>query len=192
MADSIDIDWNEVQPLAPVFHLLADLWLTEVDTEFAELWNASAVVIGEILDESPVVLKSEDLPELETEYCRLFVGPKGHFPPVQSVWGTAQLESSATESMNRYISELQHRSADEVQCPDHIGEQLKCLAILLESRPDSTSAHIADVDVVLTEFVAAHLAWPGDLIAGVLSANPAGLYRQVALLTQSLLAELQA
>ena len=191
-ADSTDINWSEVQPLVPVFHLLANLWLTEVDTEFAELWNSSAVLIGEILDEPPVVLKSEDLPELETEYCRLFVGPKGHFPPVQSVWGTAKLESSATESMSRYIQELQHLHVDEVQCPDHIGEQLRCLAVLLENRPDASTGHTAESDIVLSEFVTAHLSWPGELMTGVLAANPAAVYRQLVLLTETLLADLQA
>jgi len=168
--------------LAPVFELLGDIWLHEFDTHLAERWNQTCGVFADITDLPAKRIDSAELDDLAVEFCRLFLGPKGHLPPIQSIWMTAQLESPSTKSMQQYCERLQYPVPAGVPC-DHLGLELKLFATLLKNAPAT------DADEVLTEFQAAHLQWADDLLNRVATADSSGIYTQVARVTQQLLAE---
>lgn len=71
---------------------------------------------------------------LAVEYCRLFIGPQGHMPPVESVvrgeerfWG-----KSTQEVMELYQSWGFEPKKEAHTFPDHISMELDCLAFLEE------------------------------------------------------------
>ena len=181
---------SELKSLAPIFELLGTVWLREVDETIIEVWNGASEFIAEVLHEPAVVLESGQLEHLATEYCRLFIGPKQHFPPIQSIWTSGQLDGNSTKSMRLYRERLGcGEGSGEGVTPDHLGVQMQLFAILLRGvSVDSLQANEIPAVDVITEFAAAHLTWDDDLLKGVI-ASSADFYNQVARLTQLLLSE---
>lgn len=176
---------NELKTLAPIFELLGTVWLYEIDVDVAKVWNDAAEFTAEVLQEPAVVIEVDQLEDLATEYCSLFIGPKQHFPPIQSIWTSGQLDSSATKSMSLYCERLGF-AADRPDVPcDHLGLQLQVFAALLHGvSPDDDDT----APEVIEEFTVAHLQWADDLLNGVLGVS-SGFYNQIARLTQQLLSE---
>ena len=99
-----------------VYQLLARLWaeepgdlLTELSSE--PLRSAWLQLGGVIPDHESEELRSA----LDEDYCRLFVGPKGHLPPIQPVWEGGELDTAVTDlaasaaAMNRAMQQMDER-----------------------------------------------------------------------------------
>jgi len=72
---------------------------------------------------------------LAVEYCRLFIGPTGHLPPVESVvLGEGRFWGPSTETVAKFykVAGLAPRQQTRV-FPDHLSMELDCLAILEEA-----------------------------------------------------------
>lgn len=174
---------NVSSELAPVYGFIGGLWLREPTQGDLETWNTVCSAMPGLPSETVSV--SEPLDNLHAEYCRLFVGPKDHLPPIQSVWQTGQLGGPSAISMERYVEHSGFTRSDaEFQTPaDHIGVQLQLFGWLLAQPTVSETTVAAEV---LREYHAAHLCWPEELLGRVAVAAEAELFRQLAIVTEQL------
>lgn len=165
--------------ISEMYALLSRLWIREVD-EALQQKLVESEVIGELgMKPSDVA----DLESLAVEYCALFIGPKDHLPPIQSVWETGQLQTEISDSMQGF-SELLNLSEPETMS-DHLGNQLRVMSELTGLLSSSESAtKFTDVASV---FFGRHLMWAGPLLrAGQRKTNSA-FYRSMFELTDELL-----
>ncbi len=109
--------------------LVARLWQTEVDSELLALLAQPAlrdewIACGGFV---PAAIKSSVVDDLAAEYCRLFLGPRDHLPPYQSVWTQQRFHGDATVSTAQF-RELLSDHAPSLPAgtpPDHLGYQLE-------------------------------------------------------------------
>ncbi len=167
--------------LAPVYRFLGRLWLREADEEAMKTWR---IVSDTIAADNGI--EDESLNDLSIEYCRLFVGPRDHFPPFQSVWQQGQLNGTACISMERFLSHTGYTSQHDLGDipPDHFGLQLDVFGWMLEQQMSSSDPCIFEV---VDEFRRAHVLWSGVLLKRVEQAAETDLYQQLARTTQALL-----
>src|SRR6056297_3258487 len=96
---------NDAAAAAGLYRLLARLWLREVDEPLLRSLTGSPLrepflrAGGEL----PETVSPEVLQALSVDYCRLFLGPTDHLPPVQSVWQQGQFQGQAVRSMAGWI-----------------------------------------------------------------------------------------
>lgn len=174
--------------LGQVYRLLARIWLRELDAPTLTALSspplrAAYEAAGGI---APPASDPTTQDELAAEYCRLFVGPKQHLPPHQSVWQSGQFEGEATVSMRRWCEILGYGGAVEEGgglMPDHLGVQLDVLGYLLQqsaARPGDA----AELKELMGAFRTAHLRWPKPLFAAVESRQPHPFYRGLVAVTR--------
>ena len=150
---------------AGTYRLLSRLWLREVDQELATLLNAEPLRSA-YLDVGGTLPPTTDVPLefLAQDYCQLFVGPRNHLPPVQSVWSTGTFQSEAADSMQTYLQILLG-DANEHPIVDHLGVQLSVMAMLLEYVGAAPNQHdLRTIETIAARFFAEHLTWPSRLI----------------------------
>jgi TorA maturation chaperone TorD len=134
--------------VAVSLRLFASVFAREVNEALLHEIGAARRAMGEALGRDPI----GDLPPgeararveaLAVEYCRLFVGPRGHMPPVESVaLGQGRFWGPATEAVASFYR-LAGLQASREACvpPDHISMELDCLATLEEQgRADQAQA----------------------------------------------------
>ncbi len=115
---------------ASIFHREADEPLIrEIELRRDEL---EGVLGGNPLAGLAVERPAEAVEELAVEFCRLFIGPRGHMPPVESValgegryWGDSTLAVSAF-----YRSSGVVLPEDSDTLPDHLSVELDFAAVL--------------------------------------------------------------
>ncbi len=176
-----------------LFRLLARLWLEEVDARLAQIlddaplgsgWNGS----GDWVSSGPI---ADQLEVLAVDFCQLFVGPRGHLVPVQSVWQHAALVADPAASMRQwfglagYAPPARHRSL----FPDHLGIQLDLLAHLLDQQ-ELWAQHPEELAALAATYADTHLAWPAPLLEAVTQRAQTPFYRRLAELTNQALAAL--
>ena len=137
---------EQTQAVPAALRLLASIFQREVDLRLLEHIEANSKELSTALDVA--VLSGLDLDDKEAamealavEYCRVFIGPSGHMPPVESValgegrfWGPSTQEvADFYEAMGIAVDR------DCRMVPDHISMELDCLAIL-EERQQSNEA----------------------------------------------------
>lgn len=173
---------NHSPEIAPLYQFLGQLWLRELDEATYDQWHA---VLPTIPGVESAGAEKEDLETLHIEYCRLFIGPKDHLPPYQSVWQTGQLGGPASISMERYLeaSGFEQSTADRGTPADHLGLQLQLFGWLLQQ----CSTDDADSSEVIQEFFDAHLTWPVEFLSRIAVAAEAKFYQQLASTTLELL-----
>ncbi len=176
-----------------VYRLLARLWLYEVDDEILHqlrcppLGDAWAEVGGSL----PTGESQSIIDELALSYCQLFLGPKNHLPPFQSVWQKGQFQGTSIESMNRAIDVVGY---DVSSLPtgimlDHLGIQLDIMGHVL-SEISSWPADSDGVDrawELANSFFAAHLQWAEDLFKTAEQRADHEFYRSCVKLTREFL-----
>ncbi len=126
---------------ASVFHRETDArLLEEIKARGQEL---SAALGGDPLAEQDLINPDAVVEALAVEYCRLFVGPRGHMPPVGSiVLGEGRFWGPSTEA----VAEFYRSAGLELLrgpgiLPDHVSNELDCLAVLEEQeRPGEAAA----------------------------------------------------
>ncbi len=186
---TIAIDPVPFRTRAAVYRLLGRLWLREVDADLlaslgSSPLNASFVAAGGTLPGPGS--EFDRLEVLATDYCQLFVGPSGHLPPHQSVWGSGHFQGEATVSMRR---ELEAHSLPQPDgMADHLGEQLAAMAVIIERLAAQPAAEIAQLDAA-RDFFARHLAWTDELCRQATSRAQTDFYRSLMTMTQDFLQE---
>jgi TorA maturation chaperone TorD len=129
-----------VTQLGTALRLFASIFVREVDERLLRQLVGQRTELADALGADPLdgldVTAGDDVLEmLAVEYCRLFVGPHGHMPPVGSVvLGEQRFWGPSTEALAEF-----YRSCDlapapgESLLPDHISLELDCMAILAET-----------------------------------------------------------
>jgi TorA maturation chaperone TorD len=125
-----------VEPLSTALRLIASIFAREVDQSLLEhLIERRDELVG-ALGRDPLSDSIDDPIEvLAIEYCGLFIGPKGHLVPTESVvLGEGQLWGAATEAVAEFYQRCGIASRrNERTAPDHISMELDFLAILEET-----------------------------------------------------------
>mgnify|MGYP002626373304 CR=1 FL=1 len=177
---------DELTARSGMYRLLARIWLREVDQSLlqqlasAEMRDAFVGAGGAL----PADDSDETIEELAIDYCQLFLGPKDHLPPFQSVWQSGQFEATDSESMQQFIEVVRYDSSHIPQgtMPDHLGLQLDLMAHLLGSSPGE------EVQEVASYFFARHLQWPDGLLERASHLAKTDFYRSAVSLTREFLA----
>ena len=176
---------DEHQSIANVYELLSRLWLREVDVELLD-----AIVASPLADELNVnaerASQTDLLNELATQYCALFIGPKDHLPPYQSVWQTGQLQSETTDSVRAYTEAL--RAADLIgqsEMADHLGHQMLVMSEIHRRLAKTDDNNLRDLG---HEFFRTHLNWASPLIQAANDRTCSNFYQKVVALSGELLA----
>ena len=161
---------------AAIYRLLSAMWLEPPSAndlqQFAQVSDQSPAWAA--LREAAVGANVDDL---AVQFTQLFVGPKNHLPPFQSVWLERQLDGESAASTRRYGEVLGIEKAS-----DHLGSQLLMMATILEAETDdaATQSELAMC------FFRDHLSWPEVLLDAVVQRGDA-FYQSVARLTADFL-----
>lgn len=181
----MNADVSENLERSSVYLLLARLWAEEpvelleqlASEPLASAWQQLGGVVPEY--------DSQDArSKLEEDYCRLFVGPKGHLPPVQSVWMSGELDTEVTASLREFDSVV---GFDEpwsfAIIPDHLGNELWAMGqILLKSQGlQQTDRTVADD--LASHFFVGHLEWAERFLKAVEDREGDRFYGTVASVT---------
>lgn len=177
---------DEALAASGVYALLSRIWLREIDVSFIEQLRDTP--LGEAFRSAGgIVPPTEDIDELAAEYCRLFIGPKNHLPPFQSVWAQGTLQSEITNSVQTFADALryQHDANDGSAMSDHLGMQLgimsHALRLLGEAPTDEARMELVD------EFYRRHLTWPYKLFASAKERCELEFYTSMIEMTESFL-----
>ena len=170
-----------------MYELLSRLWLCEVDQEFiadlqgTELRDAFQATAGSIPCE-------DELEELATEYCRLFVGPKNHLPPLQSVWERGELQSEITPSIRAFAEAVRYQPpAEQANAMlDHLGVQLGIMSCSTELNSQSACEDSLEF---AREFFRRHLSWTDELLSAAKERANHTFYQSLVQMTEEFLHE---
>ncbi len=145
----------------------------------------SALMGDDPLGNLPLGGSAGALEALAVEYCRLFIGPSGHLPPVESVClGEGCFFGSSTQSVLAFYNSVGITPLRGTNVPpDHISMELDCLAILEESGRHYEA----------TAFARNHLLrWLPTLVGHVVQHAQAPFYRAWAKTLEITLTEMYA
>lgn len=125
--------------VAGALRLFAWLFYHEVDPPLLAELRSMRDALTEALPGNPLAGLDCDevsctLEALAVEYCRLFIGPYGHLPPVESVvTGEGHYWGQSTQAVVNFYRSVGFEQTMEVNVlPDHISLELDCLACLEE------------------------------------------------------------
>jgi TorA maturation chaperone TorD len=178
-----------------MYHLLARLWLREVDQpllcefDLPPLRDAYLEAGGLL----PLGQQLQVIEQLAMDYCRLFVGPTGHLPPLQSVWQSGRFEGAAAESMATFVEVIGYDSSSlpSGTMLDHLGVQLDVMGYILGQVPIGAAewCEVDGIRDVAQTFFAAHLSWPGPLLQLAQRQAETDFYRRMIMITRQFLHE---
>ncbi len=156
---------RQAQAISASLRLFASLFEREVHERLLGELVARREELSSVLDSDPLIgLDLRDLNSaaetLAVEYCRLFIGPRGHLPPVESiVRGEGRFWGASTEKVvSFYEAAGVAPPQDSKLLPDHVAMELDCLALLQEQGRRAEAAEL------LREYL---LCWLPDLIRHV-------------------------
>lgn len=174
---------------ASAYQLLARLWVQEpgdlLESLAAEPLGSAWRQLGGCVPDH----NSDDVrASLDEDFCRLFIGPKEHLPPIQSVWESGELDTGVTTSLREFDSiigfELPWSFA---VVGDHVGNELWAMGQILR-KTDGLPADQMDIAEDLTgAFFTGHLSWAEPLFEAVVSREGERFYGTVARITQQFL-----
>jgi TorA maturation chaperone TorD len=145
--------------------LFASIFEREVDEKLLGELAARGQEIETVLGGDPLAgIDPGDAAAVEilaVEYCRLFIGPTDHLPPVESVvlgeerfWGPS---TRAVAEFYRTVG-LAPREDSKIM-PDHISMELDCMAMLEETdRRDQASAFAREHVLKWVPLLAKHVS----------------------------------
>jgi TorA maturation chaperone TorD len=116
-----------------VYRLLARLWAEEPGELLAQLASEPLLSawqqLGGVL---PDHTSDEVRASLDEDYCRLFVGPRNHLPPIQSVWTSGELDTGVTASLREFDTVVGFDEPwDFAIIPDHLGNEMWAMGQIL-------------------------------------------------------------
>jgi len=184
---------DETAAASGVFRLLGRLWFRELDQQMVEQLRSEPLCTsyqqagGSLPEPGDVSLE-----EYAIDYCQLFVGPKGHAPPVQSVWTAGKFQDDTVVSMRRYLGLL-----GDLDCwspaesiVDQLGIQLDVMGVILaEMEASRTTApeRFSSLQELAGSFFREHLCWPAKLFETCQSRAQTGFYRDLIGMTECFL-----
>lgn len=193
---SLLADNDKIAGSSGVYHLLSRIYLREVDAELLHLLRSTSVrqafvQAGGVL---PTVNHGDDEPSvidlLAMDYCRLFLGPSGHFPPYQSVWQEGQFQGSMAAEMQELVDLLSDAPMPDFAgvMLDHLGVQLAIMGTIAARVLSANSEADRELMVEVAQvYFDRHLTWPHQLLESVHQHAQADFYRSVADLTREFL-----
>jgi len=182
---------SDTEARSGVYHLLARLWLREVDQQFLTQLQTSP--LQESFESAggtlPIGNDADDEVKLETlaiDYCRLFIGPKDHLPPIQSVWQTGQFQGSSAASVTEFMEAVRYN----VELPqglmaDHFGVQLDLMGYIVSIV--SSAPNWSEISDLPTRFFNQHLLWSAPLLTAAKARAETDFYRSVISMTNEFL-----
>jgi TorA maturation chaperone TorD len=172
---------------AAVYELLARLWDDAPDAELMQqLADIPSDSVPPALNELLTSCGQNTSEELAVEYTRLFVGPKEHLPPFQSVWEERQLDGEAAVSMRKFGDVIGIENA-----MDHLGVQLGAMGTVLSQTATTDGSQHEDLASLAASFFVAHLTWPTDLLSAIERRSACLFYQLLATVTRDFLASEQ-
>jgi TorA maturation chaperone TorD len=174
---------------ASTYQLLARLWVQEpgnllepLATEpLASAWQQLG---GNIPDHA----SEEVRVSLDEDFCRLFIGPKDHLPPTQSVWESGELDTGVTTSIREFDMIIGFDlpwSFGVVD--DHLGNELWAMGQILRKTDGLSSDQLDIAEDLAGAFFTGHLFWGEPLFEAVVSREGGRFYGTVARITQQFL-----
>jgi len=182
---------QDAQHRAGVYHLLARLWIQEIDRDLLDQLQHDAFgqayrAAGGSLP--PLKVSEQFIEDLQLDYCRLFLGPQGHKPPVQSIWQEGHFEGAAAAALARTVNDLGLESALNASLPhDHIGNILALYGSLLaamETHQPPPDAELCNLAVALFR---EHLTWIPEFAQAAAQRCETEFYRGCLSVTQRFL-----
>ena len=174
-----------------VYQLLARLWAEEPGDLLAELTSeplrsAWQQLGGVVPDHESAEVRSA----IDEDYCRLFVGPKEHLPPIQSVWEGGELDTAVTTSLREFDSiigfELPWSFA---VIDDHLGNELWAMGQILKKADGLSADQLSHAEDLAGAFFTGHLSWAERLLDAVVSREGERFYGTVATITRQFLSD---
>lgn len=178
-------DVSEKLERSSVYLLLARLWAEEPVELLEQLASEPLASAWQQLGGAAPEYDSQDArSKLEEDYCRLFVGPKGHLPPVQSVWMSGELDTEVTTSLREFDSVV---GFDEpwsfAIIPDHLGNELWAMGQILLKSQGLQQADRTVADDLASQFFVGHLEWAERFLKAVEDREGDRFYGTVASVT---------
>ena len=172
------------------YRLLARFWQTEVNADLLQVLRTPP--LSEAFVAAGGVLPNDDpatVEQLAIDFCQLFVGPKNHLPPFQSVWVHGQLDAEPTVSMQRYCEIVGY---DVSELPsgmllDHLGAQLEVMAHVLQIVSETERDQLEPVRELGRRYFLEHLMWAADLLAATEAQATTEFYVSLAMMTRQFL-----
>ncbi len=128
----------------------------------------------------------ENLERLQTDYCQLLIGPKGHVSPIESVWTADQFQSPSVDKMKSFFDLLPNYQPPD-RFHDHIGVQLDFAGHLLlaaDQETDNAPGTLDHADDLLKTYVQRRLVWTRPMLKKVQQQAQTGFYVQLSSVTQ--------
>jgi len=183
-----------------LYRLLARIWLSEVDRELLlaltgsqlkDVFQAAGGQLPAGAHERPI---EPIIDQLASEYCRLFIGPRGHLPPYQSFWEAGEFQAEPAVAMIRFSKQVGYPTPDSGHqvMPDHLGRQLDLMGFLLQTidgqaAASTTSASSVPLFRLTSQYFQNHLAWSGPLLLAVKQQTTCKFYQSICSLTNRFL-----
>lgn len=166
-----------------MYALLSRMWLQEVDAEFVGQLQGP---FGDAFRSAGGWVPSDDdIDEMAAEYCRLFIGPKNHLPPFQSVWAQGTLQSEISNSVQSFADAVRYQPTSQASMPDHLGTQLDIMSHALQlSAEDPENGELEELS---EEFYRRHLTWPFKLFSTAKERSEHAFYSSMVEMTDSFL-----
>ena len=182
----IDSEIHEAESVATVYSLLARLWIREVDDPVLKVMSEEPLVTA--FERVGLVLPTESVEQLATEYCGLFIGPKNALLPMQSVWQKTQLESQSATSVAKFAGLIGY-TLPAPALWDHLGVQLDLMShFVLATHFHENTENDRDVACdIANSFFERHLNWASPLLLATSQRAHLPLYRSLAEVTQQFL-----
>jgi len=193
LANSTTMSPETAAAQSGTYRLLARLWLREVDRDLLRELRSQPLSDAYLRAGGALPASDDDLAleELAIDYCRLFVGPRDHLPPYQSVWQSGQFQGASAASMKSFIEIVGY---DLDQLPDgimldHLGVQLDVMAHILAqiSTWQSDAAGFGQLLELADFFLTRHLRWPTELLQAARRRAATDFYRSAIMLTGNFL-----
>lgn len=182
-----ETDSSITQMRGAVYRLLAMLWASELTLPSLQVLTSDPVrtLWMSCGGNDPDGLEQQ-LEHLAENYCRLFIGPAGHLPPIQSVWTSGELQSDVATSLGEIAECCGFESPWSDLLPDHLANELQLMSLALaktslESEPTSVAAA---QDLTGTLF-ASHIQWAIPFLQQVRDRDVDGFYCHLAAITHS-------
>ena len=156
--------------LSTALRLFASVFESDVDRRLLDELRSrreelSNVLGGDALEAVPSDDTAAALEALAVEYCQLFIGPRGHMAPVESiVRGEKRYWGPSTERVADFYRSAGLAPMSEMHLlPDHLSMELDCLATLEEQGGGDQASIFAREHVLrwlpkLTRHVVGHAA----------------------------------
>jgi TorA maturation chaperone TorD len=125
---------------------------------------------------------------IDEDYCRLFVGPTGHLPPIQSVWTSGELDTEVTASLREFDAIIGFDLPwSFAMIDDHLGNELWAMSQILLKSDGLPPDQLSVADDLLAAFFTGHLSWTAALIEAVVDREGDRFYGTVAAITRQFL-----